>query len=87
MADTFQTEIVTLNIAQGPAYGVALLAGVGSGVWASVPEACHATLRVVDRLAPDSQRAALYDQYYQVYRALYPALKESYKAIARLVNG
>jgi xylulokinase len=86
MADIFQTEIVTLNIAQGPAYGVALLAGVGSGVWASVPEACHATLRVIDRLAPDPQRAALYDRYYQVYRALYPALKESYKAIARLVN-
>lgn len=87
MADIFHTEITTLNIAQGPAYGVALLAGVGSGVWGSVPEACHATLRVVDRLAPDPQRAAMYDRYYQIYRALYPALKDIYKAVARLTTG
>jgi xylulokinase len=87
MADIFHTEITTLNIAQGPAYGVALLAGVGSGVWGSVPEACRATLRVVDRLAPDPQRAALYDRYYQIYRALYPALKDIYKAVARLTAG
>ena len=34
------SPIVLTNATEGPAYGVALLAGVGTGVWKSVEEAC-----------------------------------------------
>jgi len=33
MADVFGTEIVEVNVTQGAAYGAALLAGVGTGVY------------------------------------------------------
>ncbi|HEX3357937.1 MAG TPA: xylulokinase, partial [Tepidisphaeraceae bacterium] len=39
-ADIYNRPIVTTNAEEGPAYGVALLAGVGTGVWSSVEEAC-----------------------------------------------
>jgi len=74
-ADVTGREHVTLNVDEGPAFGVALLAGVGTGVWSSVPEACRATIRVVDRCPPDPERHALYDRYYPIYRGLYAALK------------
>ena len=47
-ADIYGCDVHTLNSTEGPAFGVALLAQVGTGGFASVPEACDATIRVVD---------------------------------------
>ncbi|MRR52581.1 MAG: xylulokinase, partial [Rhodocyclaceae bacterium] len=46
LADVMGVELVTVNTTEGAAYGSALLAGVGSGVWGSVAEACDATIQV-----------------------------------------
>jgi len=75
IADVLGVELVTTNAQEGPAFGAALLAGVASGVYASVEQACDATVRVVERTGPlpDAERA--YAQAYETYRALYPALK------------
>ncbi len=81
-ADVFGLGGVTLNVGEGPAYGVALLAGVGTGVWATVEEACDATLRVVERVTPDPGRMATYGRYYPIYRALYDSLKPQFAAVA-----
>lgn len=78
--------MVTINATEGPAFGAALLAGVGAGVWKSVPEACRATIKVTGTTRPNRRRAALYQRHYQVFRSLYPALKESFTDIARLVE-
>ncbi len=83
LADVTGHEHVTINVDEGPAFGVALLAGVGSGVWDSVAEACRATIRVVDRGSVDPRRRAVYERYYAVYRSLYPALKDAFGAVAR----
>ena len=84
-ADVFGREIVTINATEGPAYGVALLAGVGTGVWASVEEACQATIRVVTRQKPIKANAATYDTFYPTYRALYGALKPHFDRVTELV--
>jgi xylulokinase len=73
--DVFGRNVVTLNSTEGPAYGAALLAGVGAGVWTDVPSACSATLRQAEQLAPDAAQVALYRESYTHYRRLYPALK------------
>jgi xylulokinase len=73
IADVLGVELVTTNATEGPAFGAALLAGVAAGVYASVVEACERTVRVVEHTEP--QRAAVYEQAYGIYRALYPALK------------
>jgi xylulokinase len=76
LADVFQTEITLINSSEGGAFGVALLAGVGVGVWANTREACDATLKVTARVQPTADRAVLerYAETYARYRELYPAL-------------
>ncbi len=53
-ADIYGQDCCTINAEEGPAYGVALLAGVGTGVWSSIEEACDATIEIVDRNAVDA---------------------------------
>jgi len=87
LADVFGTELVTINMTEGAPYGAALLAGVGTGVYGSVPEACATAIRVESRLEPIPANQLLYDEYYAVYRSLYPALKPAYDALARIAQG
>jgi xylulokinase len=75
LADVFDKRVVVLETQEGSAYGAALLAQVGTGAYASVPEACHAAIREVDSTAPEPAQAQLYARGHQVYRALYPALR------------
>src|SRR5262249_22727960 len=83
LADVFESEIVVVNATEGAAFGAALLAGVGVGTFASVPEAADRTIRVVDRVTPSADRA-IYADYYPVYRALYPALAPHFKQVGQL---
>jgi xylulokinase len=75
LADTFNAELVTVNTTEGAAYGAALLAGVGAGVWKDVDEACAATIRETGSTRPDPGGAEFYDRLYPVYRDLYPAVR------------
>ncbi|MFZ6029170.1 MAG: xylulokinase [Chloroflexota bacterium] len=84
LADVMGCELVTVNTTEGAAYGAALLAGVGAGAWNSVPEACDATVKTLEQTGPQAGAVRVYEAYYQQYRALYPALKPSFDAIARL---
>ena len=86
-ADIFNTELVTINVTEGAAYGAALLAGVGAGVYGDVEEACDRAIRVVTSVQPAPERAAIYEAYYPVYRALYHALKPSFDAVSEVVAG
>ena len=85
-ADVTGHEHVLLNADEGPAYGAALLAGVGAKVWPSVPDTCRATLKVEQSTAPDPARVSAYNDFYPVYRALYPALKDAYALDAAAVE-
>jgi xylulokinase len=84
LADMTNQPHVLLHADEGPAFGAALLAGVGTGAFASVPEACRATIRSVSETRPDPSTVAAYARYYPVYRALYPALRESFARVSRL---
>ncbi len=84
-ADIYGCEVHTLNSSEGPAFGVALLAQVGTGGFKSVPEACDATIRSVDSTAVDPKAAAFYTRAYSVYRTLYTDLRDSFKTISALV--
>lgn len=84
MADVIEKKHVLLTIDEGPALGAALLAAVGTGAYASVPEACAATVSTRPGAEPDAGQSALYNRYYPTYRALYPALKDHFAEVARL---
>ena len=84
-ADVFGSEICTINASEGPAFGVAILAGVGSGVYKSVPEACEATIQVKTKQQADQAMTAKYNEYYKLYKNLYQSLKQDFKTLAKLV--
>ena len=75
LADVFNRRVATLATQEGSAYGAALLAMTGTGEFASVPEACAATIREAESIGPRASESAIYAEAYRTYRALYPALK------------
>ena len=85
-ADVFGSEITTVNSSEGPALGVALLAGVGTGVFSSVPEACDATIKVKSRQSADTVLNEKYSRYYTIYGQLYSSLKKSYSDLATVLR-
>ena len=84
-ADIYKAPIVMTNSTEGSAYGVAILAGVGTGVWSSVEEACKVSIKQTGKIAPNRKMAEFYDRYYAVYRKLYGDLKDRFSEIAALV--
>ena len=81
LADVCESEIVLTNVTEGAAFGAALLAGVGAGLYASVDEACAATIRITDKVEP-GPAAAVYADYYPIYQALYPALAPQFQRVS-----
>ena len=53
-ADVYGQAVETVQAEEGAAYGAALLAGVGAGVWPSVDAACDAVVRVDKHTAADA---------------------------------
>ena len=81
-ADIFGTDIYTVSSGEGPALGVAILAGVGTGIYGSVREACDTAVRIKTRQAPDLELKRQYDKYYSLYGGLYGSLKDKFKELA-----
>ena len=67
-----------VNIDEGPALGAAILAGVGVGVYQSVLEASDSIIRVEHTVEPNQKWHQTYGELHDVYKDLYPALKNSF---------
>jgi xylulokinase len=75
ISDVLGVPLVTTNSAEGPALGAAILAGVASGVYPSVEEACNRVVKTLEQTHPEAETADVYTRGYPVYQALYPALQ------------
>ena len=56
LADILDKRVVTLETQEGSAYGAALLALAGTGVYGSVPEVCRAAIRETNRFRRERTR-------------------------------
>jgi xylulokinase len=74
-------EYVTSPI--GSPLGGAYLAGLGPGVFDDL-SAIEEFATVGTTTDPDPEHEAIYDEYYAVYRDLYPQLESSMHELARL---
>ena len=83
MADVYGLPVKTSASKEGPALGVAILAGVGAGVYASVPEACRRLIRTSAPQEPVPGNHEKYEPFYRTYLSLYPALKEGFQTLAQ----
>lgn len=76
LANVLDMELTTVNTTEGAAYGAALLAGVGVGMWPDTVSACHATVRICEHTIPQSRQVEVYAGLFPRYQSLYPALRE-----------
>ena len=81
LADVFGCPISVAQSSEGPALGVAILAGVGAGLYPSVRQACDAMIHVASQQEPDAGAMPAYAERYGVYRSLYPVMKDAFRMI------
>jgi xylulokinase len=79
-ADVYGHPVEIVEAEEGAAYGAALLAGVGAGLWPTVDAACAATVRVASRVIPQPAAVATLKAGYAAFRRAYPATKEVFAA-------
>ncbi len=84
LADLYGCPVSVLKADEGAALGAALLAGVGSGIYGSVSQACDAIVQKKTAALPDMAAAAQYEPYYKLYRKLYCSLKDDFKALSKI---
>ena len=84
-ADIYGSEVVTINIAEGPAFGAAIMAGVGAGVYGNIQEATDEIVKITSRTEPIEDNMVIYNEYYEIYRSLYPALKPEFDRVSAAV--
>jgi xylulokinase len=75
-ADVYSHSVELVAAEEGAAYGAALLAAVGAGVWPSVDAACAAAVRVASRVEPQPAAVATLNASYAAFRRVYPATRQ-----------
>jgi xylulokinase len=75
VASVLGIPIERTAVEEGAAYGAALLGGVAAGTFATAQEAVDACVRVRDTVEPDPGWQRVYDEGYERFRSLYPAIK------------
>ncbi len=85
-ADVYGRPVVTINASEGPAFGVALLAGVGAGAFRSIQEACDAAIRVTSSTRPNPRAVKTYNRNYPLFGKLYRSLREDFTALSAVAQ-
>jgi xylulokinase len=84
IASVLNSKLITLQTTEGAALGAAMLAGIGTRVWTDVKEAAKSIVKQ-DRLTdPDLNDVEHYEKQYQIYKELYPSLKNTFINIAQM---
>ena len=83
-ADIYGAPIRRTFSEEGPAYGASLLAGVAANIYGNVREASSLVTLRGEVTEPNSERASAYEEYYGVYRSLYPATREAMSRLTEL---
>jgi xylulokinase len=74
-ADVYGHPVETVAAGEGAAYGAALLAGTGVGLWATVDEACDQLVTATVAATPVPAHVRVMNERYAAYRRIYPALR------------
>ena len=75
-ADIYGQSVEIVQAEEGAAYGAALLAAVGAGLWPSVDAACAAAVRVASHIEPQPRAVATLNGSYAAFRRIYPATRQ-----------
>jgi len=76
LADIFGYSLTTVKASEGGALGVAILAGVGAGIYDSVEDACSKIIKGNSKVSPNADLKEVYSKVYDVYNSAYPKIKD-----------
>lgn len=82
-ANVLNLELDSVESEEGPGYGAAILAAVACGEYDSVQSAAEKLVKVTSTVKPDAEIAARYEERYQVFRQIYPAVKPLFRIIEK----
>ena len=74
-ANVLNIELDIPQTEEGPGYGGAMLAMVGSGAFETVAACVESLVRTVNTVRPDPEIAARYEVQYRKFKQIYPTLK------------
>ncbi len=85
-ADIFNLPILISSTQEGSAYGAAITAAVGTGIYPTIKEACQEWIKIKAKVLPTPKNVALYNQAYLIYRGLYAKLKDDFHSLCKLAT-
>lgn len=75
IANIMNLKVDVIESEEGPALGAAMLAAVGCGAYPDVETIVEKMVKVVDTVEPEPGLVAKYEEKYQRFKTLYPAIK------------
>lgn len=81
IANVLNAELQCLESEQGPGMGGAMLAMVACGEFPSVQAACDQFVRIASVVRPEEELARKYEEKYQKFHKIYPAVKNLFPEI------
>lgn len=75
IANVMNIKVDIIESEEGPALGGAMLAAVGCGEYPDVETIAEKTVKVVDTVEPKPELVEKYEERYQKFRKIYPAVK------------
>ena len=81
MANVLGIPVELLESEEGPAMGAAMLAMVAAGEYNCVEDASNALVKVRKTIRPDEKIIERYEDKYNKFRCIYPAMKNVFRTI------
>jgi xylulokinase len=75
IANIMNLKVDVIESEEGPALGGAMLAAVGCGEYPDVETIAKKLVKVIDTVEPEQELVAKYEEKYQKFRQIYPAVK------------
>lgn len=81
VANILNVEVDVPVSEEGPGFGAAILAAVGCGEYESVEKAAKSIIKIKEKIKPEADLVVKYEEKYQKFKKIYPALKDVFKEI------
>lgn len=81
VANILNVEVDVPISEEGPGFGAAILAAVGCGEYESVEDAAKSIIKIKEKIKPEADLVVKYEEKYQKFKRIYPALKDVFKEI------
>jgi len=86
LSDVLELEVRTLRHSEdGSALGAGIVTGLAAGFW-KTPEEVTSQIHITSNTSPSPENSVIYKKFYDLYRGLYRALRDSFKERIRVIE-